>query len=326
MDGIGFEKYCCQYLHTRGYSKITMTQASNDQGIDILATKQGLKYGFQCKFYSHPVGNDAVQQAYTGAAFYDCDVAGVITNNTFTKSAIKLAEQTDVMLMDEITPSSTFNIGLIEATAIFFGFIAIFILHDCSELKMTPLILSKIYSCFALLFGCFLSCLANTFLWSKLFTAIAYICFLFLYYPVLIQSDSNQIQLVFWFICFLLFCSYAIRFLFQAKDTYEVYARSKVETLHEEMNTSVQQMGQSLKILLEDELGIKLTLKNATHTRHKDVFTFQSTKNIIDGLALAEYSLNQYAAASGMKDRYRLLSKTNRSFEMIVTSNPNMDN
>ena len=67
QDGFEFEKRCAAFLKTKGYHKITVTPPSGDQGIDIIAYKSGLKYGIQCKYYSAPVGNKAVQEAYSGA-------------------------------------------------------------------------------------------------------------------------------------------------------------------------------------------------------------------------------------------------------------------
>ena len=43
-----------------------MTNATGDLGLDVIAEKQGLRYGIQCKYYSYPVGNIAVQVAYAG--------------------------------------------------------------------------------------------------------------------------------------------------------------------------------------------------------------------------------------------------------------------
>ena len=94
MDGHEYEYACAQYLKRNGFTKVQVTKASGDQGIDIIATK-GKKYGIQCKYYSGAVGNKAVQEAYAGANFYDCDKVIVMTNTTFTRAAIELAEKLD---------------------------------------------------------------------------------------------------------------------------------------------------------------------------------------------------------------------------------------
>ena len=105
QDGFEFEKRCAAFLKTKGYHKITVTPPSGDQGIDIIAYKSGLKYGIQCKYYSAPVGNKAVQEAYSGARFYDCNRAAVMTNHTFTKAARELADKLEVELWDYCNPT-----------------------------------------------------------------------------------------------------------------------------------------------------------------------------------------------------------------------------
>ena len=106
QDGFEFENRCAAFLKTKGYRKITVTPPSGDQGIDIIAYKSGLKYGIQCKYYSAPVGNKAVQEAYSGARFYDCDRAAVMTNHTFTKAARELADKLEVELWDYCSPTA----------------------------------------------------------------------------------------------------------------------------------------------------------------------------------------------------------------------------
>lgn len=98
QEGFAYEQLCARYLRTQGFFDIRMTKSSGDQGIDILARKGGVTYGFQCKHYAKPVSNRAVQEAYAGAMYYNCDRAVVISNNDFTKSAYALAEKLDVAL------------------------------------------------------------------------------------------------------------------------------------------------------------------------------------------------------------------------------------
>lgn len=99
MDGHQFEYACASILRSKGFSSVKVTKASGDQGVDIIAHKGGHKYAIQCKLYSKPVGNSAVQQVYAGAAYYGCDRCIVMTNNDFTKSARDLAGRTGVQLM-----------------------------------------------------------------------------------------------------------------------------------------------------------------------------------------------------------------------------------
>lgn len=99
-DGFYFERYCAQLLLKNGFSKAEVTQGSGDFGVDILAEKDNITYAIQCKCYSNPVGNKAVQEAYSGKEFYKCMVAAVLTNSTFTRAAEETAKQTRVLLWD----------------------------------------------------------------------------------------------------------------------------------------------------------------------------------------------------------------------------------
>ena len=98
MSGVQFERYCASILKMNGFANILFTSASGDYGADIIATKGGNKYVFQCKRYSRPVGNKAVQEVYTAKAYYNADVAVVMTNSTFSNAAIEQAKRAGVLL------------------------------------------------------------------------------------------------------------------------------------------------------------------------------------------------------------------------------------
>lgn len=100
MEGHDFEHFCADILRKNKFTNIETTPGSGDQGIDILAKKDGVKYGIQCKCYSSNISNRAIQEAFSGAKFYDCHVPVVLTNRYFTKSAKELAKKTGVLLWD----------------------------------------------------------------------------------------------------------------------------------------------------------------------------------------------------------------------------------
>ncbi len=100
MNGHTFEYWCAELLRQNGFTDVSVTPGSNDQGIDVLAYKDGLKYGVQCKCYSNDLGNKPVQEATTGRAVYGCDIAVVMTNRHFTKGAVEAANATGVWLWD----------------------------------------------------------------------------------------------------------------------------------------------------------------------------------------------------------------------------------
>lgn len=98
LDPIAFEHFCADILKANGWSA-KVTQASGDQGIDVIGIYNGKKVVFQCKKYSSPVGNKAVQEASAGKNFEGADIAAVVSNQTYTPSAKELAAKIDVYLL-----------------------------------------------------------------------------------------------------------------------------------------------------------------------------------------------------------------------------------
>lgn len=83
-----------------GYEDVSLTKGSGDQGIDIIAYRDNIKYGIQCKCYSSDIGNSAVQEVFAGKAFYKCNIGIVLTNRHFSPAAIQLAESNGIVLWD----------------------------------------------------------------------------------------------------------------------------------------------------------------------------------------------------------------------------------
>lgn len=99
MNGREFEEYVFELFRKMGYTA-TLTSTTGDQGIDIIAAKNGITIGVQTKCYLNNVTNKAVQEVVAGINYYNLSKAVVITNNWFTKSAKELAISNDVVLWD----------------------------------------------------------------------------------------------------------------------------------------------------------------------------------------------------------------------------------
>lgn len=104
MTGHEYEYYVADYLRGRGYHNVSVTQGSGDYGVDVLATKKGVKYAVQCKYYSDKVNNKAVQEAVAGKAHYGCNGAMVVTNSTYTEAAKTQAADNGVVLISGVAP------------------------------------------------------------------------------------------------------------------------------------------------------------------------------------------------------------------------------
>lgn len=100
MTGPQFESFCGELLKQNGFRDVQVMGGSGDQGVDIIAKKEGLRYAIQCKRYSSKLGNTPVQEVFAGRIHYGCDIAAVMTNNYFTAGAAELARSTGVFLWD----------------------------------------------------------------------------------------------------------------------------------------------------------------------------------------------------------------------------------
>lgn len=98
MTPIEFEAYCAELLRRSGW-EVELTKASGDQGADVVARRNGRTLVVQCKLYTSPVGNKAVQEAHGAKSHLRAQYAAVVTNTTFTPSAQELARSTSTLLL-----------------------------------------------------------------------------------------------------------------------------------------------------------------------------------------------------------------------------------
>ncbi len=97
---IDYEKEICLKLKELGFSA-RATKVSCDQGVDILAERNDISFAIQCKLYSHPVENKAVQEISAGKQHYNTDYGEVVSNACFTKSAKQLAHSNKIILLND---------------------------------------------------------------------------------------------------------------------------------------------------------------------------------------------------------------------------------
>jgi restriction system protein len=93
-----FERFCAEQLRRCGWNA-RVTTASRDQGVDIVAERLGIRVVLQCKLYSNPVGNKAVQEVTAARNHERAHYAAVVTNNRYTLPAEQLAATNGVLLL-----------------------------------------------------------------------------------------------------------------------------------------------------------------------------------------------------------------------------------
>jgi restriction system protein len=104
MNGIQFEHHCADLFRSVGWD-VRVTQASGDHGADLIISRDGHTAVVQCKLYSSPVGNKAVQEAFSAKTFYSANEAIVVSKSGYTPHARQAAGSMNVRLIDvaEIT-------------------------------------------------------------------------------------------------------------------------------------------------------------------------------------------------------------------------------
>lgn len=99
MDPLEFERYVATLLKHRGFTNVRLTERY-DYGVDIIAEKDGVRWGVQVKRYSNLVKAEAVRQVFTALVRYKCDRSMVVTNSTFSRPAQELADDNNCVLID----------------------------------------------------------------------------------------------------------------------------------------------------------------------------------------------------------------------------------
>lgn len=101
MDPRRFEQFVAELLQARGY-RTQLTQASHDFGVDVVASRGSQRLAVQVKHYSSPVSGHAIAEALLGMPHYHCNACMVVTNNRFTRAAIKAAAPHPCTLVDRL--------------------------------------------------------------------------------------------------------------------------------------------------------------------------------------------------------------------------------
>jgi restriction system protein len=99
MTGVEFERYVAAVLRGIGYT-VELTRATGDFGVDLIATRDGIRTAVQCKRQSRVVNGAAIQQVVAGAAIHDCGATMVVSNHRYTRAAAQLADVHGCVLVD----------------------------------------------------------------------------------------------------------------------------------------------------------------------------------------------------------------------------------
>lgn len=90
LNGYEFEDYTAWLLKRNGFIGIKQTGKDHDYGLDMLAYKDHIAYGIQCKHYKNwRIGRKTIKHTADGAHFYGTQKAVVMTNTRFSREAVR---------------------------------------------------------------------------------------------------------------------------------------------------------------------------------------------------------------------------------------------
>jgi HJR/Mrr/RecB family endonuclease len=98
MTGREFEEFAAELFRRAGY-RTKITPQTRDQGADLLLDGKNGRVVVQTKRQEGTVGNSAVQEVFAAKGFYNAQRAMVLTNSTYSASAIQLAKANEVELL-----------------------------------------------------------------------------------------------------------------------------------------------------------------------------------------------------------------------------------
>jgi hypothetical protein len=318
VSGTDYEKWCAGYLSRHGFRQIEMTKASGDQGIDIIATRQRIKYGIQCKFYDSPVGNSSVQEAYAGAAFYGCDRAAVMTNSTFTRGAVQLAEETEVDLWPNRDPDAEdrflkfWHILLAVEGLCGLGLFT-YVACDAAVTERTYVALCSLLLIAGSAAGIFSHVSIGANITADFFNIASSACIGYLMHA---EAWPQEIP---WYLGPCLMLVISLFQLIQLGKAYNsrIYERSQKQ-LEEEIQLQMASLGKKTGEILQEELHCHLELILSRKDKDVLVYQYHADQFISDGLPAAEFSMNQYAVHGGLQDTYQILDMGRRKIQVSI--------
>jgi hypothetical protein len=100
LRGVPFEKFVRAIFEELGY-QLHEAKLAGDKTVNLVAEKEGVSIAIAAKGCAEIVENSAVQKAHAGMAQHKCQRCAIVTNSTFTPSAIELGKRLGCMLIDK---------------------------------------------------------------------------------------------------------------------------------------------------------------------------------------------------------------------------------
>jgi restriction system protein len=97
-----YEHIVADYFETKGY-KTTVSQYSNDYGVDVFATKGKEKIAVQAKMFggsTRPINRQMVMELHGAKDYFDCTKAIIATNGRIIDNALEVANKLRIEILN----------------------------------------------------------------------------------------------------------------------------------------------------------------------------------------------------------------------------------
>lgn len=120
LSGLDFEYYL-YFLFKKHHIRTKITPYTHDFGADLVLKYHGKKIVVQAKRWSDNVGIKAVQETIGAMSYYKAKYGVVITNSFYTKSAVELANASDIVLLNRYNLADMMDLDTTELLDLLLG-------------------------------------------------------------------------------------------------------------------------------------------------------------------------------------------------------------
>ena len=84
-----FERLICRLVSAVGFSNARVVGQTNDHGADVIASRNGIRWVLQAKYWNKPVGVDVIDETLRAAQTYGAKIPVIVAKSGFDAKAIE---------------------------------------------------------------------------------------------------------------------------------------------------------------------------------------------------------------------------------------------
>ena len=84
-----YERLICRLALAEGFSSARVVGQTNDHGADVIASRNGVRWLLQAKYWNKPVGVDVIDETLKAAQIYNAKIPVIVAKNGFDSKALE---------------------------------------------------------------------------------------------------------------------------------------------------------------------------------------------------------------------------------------------